>query len=1165
VPWEHQKIIEDHVDELLKAGCIRTSRSPYNAPVFCVQKQGGGMRVVLDYRGLNYVSYEDKYVIREIQECIDQIGRNDSKIFSALDLTSGFWQMELEEQSRHLTAFTVKGRGRFEWITAPMGLKGSPASFARLMDIVMEGLKDVLAYIDDLLVHTKDHEQHLVALEQVFQRLAKYNLKLNMEKCHFAASELPYLGFTIGEHGIKPQADKLQAIREWPIPDTQRRVRQFLGMTNYFRHFIKNYAQIAGHLSALTRIDGPWKKGPLPDKALQAFHYLQRKLCTAPVLTYPRADRPFILSVDAATGDDKERGGMGAVLLQADDAGREQVIAYASASLDKHERNYSPFLLEMAACSWAVDHFRVYLKGRSFILQTDHKPVEKMSKMHKKTLNRLQEQMSEFAFVVQHKPGEQNVVADALSRNVAGVASMTFQPREMFHLQQQDPLCSRVAAALLSATLPTDSREARDIQTIANRCFIKDGLLRVKWNSKTLEDRAPLLAPQVIRQEVLRAAHASRFAGHGGQFRTFNTIIRTYWWPGLQAEVNEWVRTCPICQESKNPKQTLKVPLRPLEVLDRPNVRIHCDLFGPARTSDRGNKFILVMTDAFTKYAELVAIPDKEAATVAKAIMERWICRFSSPKTIVTDQGREFVNKLTDEMFHKFGIAHNITSAMHPAANSAAESFNREIARYMKVVLDDNQTLEWEEWLPMLAISYNTQVHKSVMNSPFFLTFLHDPNLPYFDMEDSRPSYGESWPAEAFQRLRKSYLLAQQQNLEQNRLMKEYFDKSTEERKFQVGEKVLVYYPRSTVRKGNPKFTPPWKSGCYIHQQVAPDSYWIRQIGTNTKGTVVHASRIKRFVTNQPQTAIMPTIPNPDITPPNHWRTAVASTPGQDSTRFRAQPPRRAQLRQQVSVPTQLTQEHTQQNRPTHQATMAIPAWLEWGLVTAAQQAQPAAGPAQPAAGPQGSAESDSDASNESESDSDHDQGPGGPPDPGEGTSGNLRQEPRADDSTDSETDPFHGFEEIAATGGNPERQEASKGKRAARAIRSSPKTKSIIQPMDPIREESETRELEGFVPATPSNASSTEDEFVDCSSDTPVQATPEAAILESSPQAARQAEELESSSKARHSATGITQANTSDCGNAKDCSDNGSDRKAHAKRGSNIPGLRGTPELFIV
>jgi transposase InsO family protein len=697
----------------------------------------------------------------------------------------------------------------------------------------------------------------------------------------------------------------------------------------------------------------------------EGFLFLKQKLCEAPILTYPRPDRPFILSVDAATGDDKERGGMGAVLLQADDQGHERVVAYASVGLDKHERNYSPFLLEMAACSWAIDHFRVYLKGRHFVLQTDHKPVENVSRIHKKTLNRLQEQMSEYSFIVEHKPGALNSVADALSRNAtAEVASMTFQKREMFHLQQQDPLCLRIIAALTTGTLPEDPKEAKVIADLAKVCFIQEKLLRTKWTSHNSETRYPLVAPQAIRTEVLRAAHASRFAGHGGQFRTFMNVIRAYWWPGLQKEVNDWVASCPICQEAKNPKAPTRVPLRPLEVLDRPNVRIHCDLFGPARsTSEKGNRYILVMTDAFTKYAELVAIPNKEATTVAQAIMERWICRFSAPKELVTDQGREFLNRLSQDLFERFGISHNTTAAMHPAANSGAESFNREIARYMKVLLEDNDTLSWEDWLPMLSISYNTQVHKSIMNSPFFLTFLHDPNLPHFDMEESRPDYGNSWPAEAFQRLRKSYLLAQQHNLEQNRLMKDYYDRSAQQRKFEVGERVLVFYPRSTVLRGNPKFTPPWRSGCYIHEKVAEDTYWVRDMVGKAKGTIVHASRLKRQVLPAQNThSLPPVLPPNHISRPNAWHRHDPSPPAV-STRSRTQQPQQAHLsqlparREKVqTTPSEFPRNKDAALSPSEHSfsrAVGMPEWLQWMWLaeTAAQQVQPApAAPPAPAA-----------------------------------------------------------------------------------------------------------------------------------------------------------------------------------------------------------------------
>ena len=213
LPWSTLDVVNNHVTELLKCGVVQPSRSPYNSPIFCVPKKSGELRVVQDMRALNAASYEDKYAIREISECIDEIGRSHSRVFSTLDLTSGFWQLVLDPGSRECTAFTVPGRGRFEWTRCPMGLHGSPASFSRLMDIVMKDTKGILTYLDDVLVHAADQEQHLTALETAFQRLRKYNLKLNAAKCDFAAPKVPYLGVTLTSRGVTPGEDKLKAVK----------------------------------------------------------------------------------------------------------------------------------------------------------------------------------------------------------------------------------------------------------------------------------------------------------------------------------------------------------------------------------------------------------------------------------------------------------------------------------------------------------------------------------------------------------------------------------------------------------------------------------------------------------------------------------------------------------------------------------------------------------------------------------------------------------------------------------------------------------------------------------------------------------------------------------------------------------------------------------------
>jgi hypothetical protein len=309
--------------------------------------------------------------------------------------------MKLNEDSQDLTAFTIPGKGQFAWVTSPMGLLGCPASFQRLMEAVLLNIKNVLVYIDDLLIHTSTHEQHLQVLEKVFQRLEQNHLKVNLEKCFFGNQEVSYLGFTLTPEGIKPGRNKLQAIKDAKPPTNIKMVRSFVGLCNFFRMHIKDFATIAAPLFKVTRKDSGYKNGPLPPDALHAFKILQQQLISDPVMAFPRADRQYALITDAATGTADSHGGLGAILTQMDKEGNHFAISFASRQLKDNEKNYSPFLLEAAAAVWGMEVFNEYLRGKQFILFTDHKPLEKLGHLHTKTLNCLQAALLEHDFVVQ--------------------------------------------------------------------------------------------------------------------------------------------------------------------------------------------------------------------------------------------------------------------------------------------------------------------------------------------------------------------------------------------------------------------------------------------------------------------------------------------------------------------------------------------------------------------------------------------------------------------------------------------------------------------------------------------------------------------------------------------------------------------------------------------
>jgi len=311
LPDAHTQFIEQSLDKWLKLGVVRQSNSPYNSPIFCVpKKQGQGLRIVQDFRQLNQHSHIDKYSMKEINECIGDIGRANSSIFTTLDLTSGFWQMKLEPESQPLTAFTIPSRGQFHWITSPMGLLGCPASFQRLMEQVLRGLQNILIYSDDVLIHTDTHEKHLEALEQVLRRLHPHHLKIKLDKCLFGDKQVSYLGFTLTPEGIKPGEAKLKAIKNAGPPNDVKEIQFFMGLCNFFRNHIQDFAITAAPLFKLTRQDSGYLSDPLPATALQAFKILQTQLSKQPALAFSRADQNYLLITKAYTPDQDYPGGL---------------------------------------------------------------------------------------------------------------------------------------------------------------------------------------------------------------------------------------------------------------------------------------------------------------------------------------------------------------------------------------------------------------------------------------------------------------------------------------------------------------------------------------------------------------------------------------------------------------------------------------------------------------------------------------------------------------------------------------------------------------------------------------------------------------------------------------------------------------------------------------
>jgi hypothetical protein len=851
LPQAHTDFMHKTIDHLLRLGCVRRDySSPHNSPVFAVQKpHSTELRLVQDLRQINESLHNDFNSFMSVHECLDRLGGLQANYISSLDFLHAYWQLSLHPRSQPLTAFTIPGKGKFVWTVSPMGLKSSPSAFTRLMDFVFQELHNTVIYLDDVLVGSRSFPEHLNHLAECFVRIRQNNLRLRIKKCFFAAQEIEYLGYTVSNKGIKPGLEKMAAIRNFPVPTTPKEVRRFCGIANYFRQFVPNFAELSGKLSCLTKKDADWKGGPLPADARAAFEYLKQKLCSAPILAFPAPNSTFQLYTDASL-----EGGFGAVLTQVQ-GNETRLIACASRTLKPHEKNYSAFLLEMAAAVFGIETFHVYLYDTPFTLLMDHRPLEPLGTVHKRTLNRLQQLMNQYTFQLQYRPGKQNAVADALSR--APVCALGQSAKDLRTLQLADPFCSAVLQALEKQRISSPELQ-RYVSKILRWCLLQDGVAYIQFPDVPgyVPSKPLFITPKQLRFELLRAAHSSRFAGHGGIEKTIRRLRVQYWWPSLAADVQSFVQSCPTCQNLKDPPlfHKRREPLQPLPAPDMPNVRVHVDLIVVPKKSSAGSKYILVMTCAFSKLVELVPLPSKDAITVASAIFTRWICRYSCPREIISDRGGEFINELLTQLCILLGVDHKKTSSYHPQANASCERFNRELEKILAALLV-NPDDDWEQLLPIASLIYNTSVHQATKMTPFFLTYLHDPNLPYFELSSPRPLYGEDWATTAIQRLKLVYATAKNNIVQAGKVNEEFYNRRSDHFTFNTNDDVMIKFDRSTLKAQNKKFAKTWFH-FKIVKRLTESTYLVQKVlpsGILGNTSIVHRNRIKpRFAAPTP-------------------------------------------------------------------------------------------------------------------------------------------------------------------------------------------------------------------------------------------------------------------------------------------------------------------------
>eukprot|EP00731_Ephydatia_muelleri_P005611 Em0002g1787a len=330
-PPAQRTVVKELIKEMMDNDIIQPSKSGWASPIVLAKKKDGSVRFCVDYRKLNEVTRKDAYPLPRIDDTLEML--SESQLFSTLDLASGYWQVELEEEDRAKTAFCTN-EGLFEFKVMPFGLCNAPATFQRLMDVVLSGLQwtSCLVYLDDIIVMGRTFEEHLSNLDSVFARIREAGMKIKPAKCFFLRERVQYLGHIVSKDGIEADPDKLRKVQCWPTPQNVREVQQFLGLANYYRRFIRNFAEVARPLHRLTERSASVFQWTI--QCQESFNLLRELLSSPPILSYPDFKKPFILDTDASNE------GIGAVLSQLDNHGREYVIAYGSRLLSKAGLEY---------------------------------------------------------------------------------------------------------------------------------------------------------------------------------------------------------------------------------------------------------------------------------------------------------------------------------------------------------------------------------------------------------------------------------------------------------------------------------------------------------------------------------------------------------------------------------------------------------------------------------------------------------------------------------------------------------------------------------------------------------------------------------------------------------------------------------------------------------
>lgn len=827
--------LRKELDELLSRGAIRKSESPFAAPILFVPKKDGTKRFCVDYRGLNARTRRNRYPLPLVDACLDRM--RGARFFSKFDLKSGFHQLRIAEKDVFKTAFSTK-YGLFEWLVCPFGLADMPATFQRMMNEIFADLIDqgVQIYMDDICIATATLLEHERLTREVLRRLAEHKLVIRPDKCVWCADRVEFLGHLITREGLRPAEDKVGLIRAWPLPTTSTELRGFLGLCNFVRRYIPQYAELTAPLfDLLARPVGSALTLTKSDR--KAIEALKQAVQSAATIRIPDQSRPLAIAADASGV------ASGAVLLQHDGA-QWQPCAFTGHKFTQSERNWPIGDRELFACLHGLRTWGHYLRGREVRVFTDHAPLLSFfsgSELKPRHARWAGELSSDYHVKLEYHPGTSELLAapDAISRfsalaareeaptlTVAAASPSSDARTPTIPLARfsegldEDP---EFAAALLMLRAPAHKPPPDSVPWAIRRFR---GLWTLAGGVLYFDNR--VCVPPALRSTLLDEVHGSTFCGHFGVARTEARLRKHWYWRGLYKDVKRKVSRCLQCQKSKAAPAHTRGILDPLPV---PHGNWHTISMDFVKCPDVGSyNQALIVVDSGSKF--IAALPCHTTITaeeVAKLLWSQLFWIFGIPRVIISDRDKLFVSKLWDGLFRCMGTRLNMASTGHAQTDGQSERAVRTWTQAVRAACDGDPT-RWVVVSKAICSAYNSAPHADTGIAPHVALFGQErpsPAVPPVPLNDAPSSVQEFLDVTESLRLRAHDHMIAARMREVARS-----ERKNKHQKFEVGDTVLLDVNHASWIPGTagnkPKFVPRWLGPYEVIRCLGDSAYRLK-------------------------------------------------------------------------------------------------------------------------------------------------------------------------------------------------------------------------------------------------------------------------------------------------------------------------------------------------